>query len=371
MDAIEQLAHAIDHHTERVSDWTHKADEAIREVRARVHAMEQRATSRRGGSVSFAASSSLGQLIVDHPDFRAAAPSMRDKRAKLQLGVQQPMAAITSATSSAGALVTYDRRTDPVMLPRQPLTVRDLVGPGSTTSNLIQYPRQTVRDLNANVVSEGARKPQSNIAFEIEDAPVRTVAHWTKASRQIWDDAPALRAAVDGELIYGLRLQEDEQLLLGDGTGQNLHGIIPQATDYESARNVVGDTRFDTIAHALAQSEVALLPATGIVMNTDDLEALKVIKDADGRYIGGGPFGPPITSIWGRPVVGTPRMDPGDFLVGAFRDGAQLYDRETVQVLISSENEDDFVRNLLTVLVEERLAFAVKRPQAFIYGEFP
>jgi HK97 family phage major capsid protein len=121
----------------------------------------------------------------------------------------------------------------------------------------------------------------------------------------------------------------------------------------------------------LAQSEVALLPATGIVLNNNDLEGLKVIKDADGRYIGGGPFGPPIRSIWGRPVVGTPQMDPGDFLVGAFRDGAQLYDRETVQVLISSENEDDFTRNLLTILVEERLAFAVKRPQAFIYGVFP
>lgn len=77
----------------------------------------------------------------------------------------------------------------------------------------------------------------------------------------------------------------------------------------------MGDSRFDTLAHALAQSEVALLPATGIAMNVDDLEKLKTIKDGDGRYIGGGPFGPPITSIWGRPTVGTPAIPAGSFLL--------------------------------------------------------
>jgi HK97 family phage major capsid protein len=221
------------------------------------------------------------------------------------------------------------------------------------------------------MVAEGTRKPESNYAFELKDAPVRTIAHWTKASRQALDDAPMLQSTIDGELRFGLQLKEESQFLFGDGTGQNLFGIVPQATPYDVARNQSDDTAFDIIAHALAQAETALLPATGIVLNVDDLEAMKTIKDADGRYIGGGPFGPPITNLWGRPVVGTPTMPKGEFLVGAFRDGAQVFDRWDATVLISTENEDDFVNNLATLLAEERLALAVKRPNAFVAGSFP
>jgi hypothetical protein len=109
-------------------------------------------------------------------------------------------------------------------------------------------------------------------------------------------------------------------------------------------------------------------------MNINDLENLKVIKNTIGNYIGGdagGPFGPPIRSIWGLPVVGTPVMPANQFLVGAFYDGAQIFDRMGATLMISTENEDDFIRNLATFLVEERLAMTVRRPQAFIFGAFP
>jgi HK97 family phage major capsid protein len=184
-------------------------------------------------------------------------------------------------------------------------------------------------------------------------------------------DAPQLQSTVDGELRYGVAIEEESEMLFGDGTGQHLFGIVPQASIYETSRDKAGDTMFDTLVHAIAQTQLALLPATGIVLNEDDLEALKTIKDADGRYIGGGPFGPAINSIWGRPTVGTPVMPVGTFLVGAFFDGAQIFDREEVNVMIATENEDDFTRNLCTILCEERLAFAVKRPQSFVSGSFP
>jgi HK97 family phage major capsid protein len=372
--ATDELIRAIDEQRVAITAHHERVGDTLGELRHRIQALEQKASRRPlGGGATHGTAVSLGDAIVASHDFVGAAPGMRDRRAKFQMAIPRgDFAMITSAPASGGAVAFIDRRnSDPTMLPRQRLTIRDLVAPGSTAGNLVQYPRQTVRNLNANVVSEGALKPESEIAFEMVDAPTRTIAHHTKASRQVWDDAPLLKSAVDGELTYGLQIKEEQELLFGDNTGQHLHGIIPQATAYETGRNAVGDTRFDTLAHALAQSEVALLPATGVVLNNDDLEALKVIKDSEGRYIGGGPFGPPITSIWGRPAVGTPAIDAGEFLVGAFRDGAQVFDRETVNVMISSENEDDFIRNLLTVLCEERLAFAVRRPQAFVHGEFP
>jgi HK97 family phage major capsid protein len=109
------------------------------------------------------------------------------------------------------------------------------------------------------VVTEGAQKPESILAWTEADAPVRTIAHWVPVSRQAMDDAPMLRSTIDGELRYGLNVKEEEELLLGSGAGQHIHGIVPQATAYETSRDGTGDTAFDTIAHAIAQSEAALL----------------------------------------------------------------------------------------------------------------
>jgi HK97 family phage major capsid protein len=70
-------------------------------------------------------------------------------------------------------------------------------------------------------------------------------------------------------------------------------------------------------------------------------------------------------------VVQSYSFEPGDFMVGAFKLAATLFDREEAQILVSNEDQDNFVRNLVTVLCEERLALAVTRPAAFIYGSFP
>ena len=340
---------------------------SLDEIRGRLTEVEQTLAARRnGGGGDGGEHRSPGATVIASSEFKGFGGS--HKRGKFTV----PVNAITTASTSAGALITPDRRPDIVMLPQQRLMVRDLLTVAQTTSNSIEYPRQTVRPTGAAVVTEGSGKPEFTIAFELKTVPVRTIAHWTKASKQSLDDAPMLQSTVDSELRFGLKLTEEEELLNGDGTGAHLLGIIPQATGFSSPISVPDDpNRFDVLLMAIAQSEQALLPATGIVLNDLDLTAMRTIKNADGDYIvSGGPFAGPITSIWGRPVVGTPSMDAGTFLVGAFKDGATIYDRWDAQVLVSTENEDDFIKNLCTILGEERLALAVRRPGAFIEGEF-
>lgn len=343
-----------------------KTEKSVGEIAGRLTEVEQTLAQRRdGGTVDYRIQTA-GATVIGSDGFKSFGGGRR--RGKFSVEVKT----ITTGSTSAGALITPDRRPDIVMLPQQRLTVRDLLTVVQTTSNSIDYPRQTVRTNNARVVTEGETKPQSDIQFELKTVPVRTIAHWVKASRQSLDDAPMLQGTIDSELRFGLKLAEETELLSGDGTGQHLHGIIPQATAFVSPISLPDfPNRFDVLLMAIAQSEQALLPATGIVLNDLDLTSMRTIKNADGDYIvSGGPFAGPITSIWGRPVVGTPSMDAGSFLVGAFKDGATVYDRWDAQVLISTENEDDFVKNLCTVLGEERLALAVRRPGAFIEGEF-
>lgn len=150
--------------------------------------------------------------------------------------------AITSASTSAGGMIAPDRRGEIVGLPKRRLTIRGLIAPGTTNSNSVNYVRQTTRTNNAAVVTEGAQKPESVLAWTEADAPVRTIAHWVPVSRQAMDDAPMLQSTIDGELRYGLGVKEEEELLLGSGAGQHIYGIVPQATAYETSRNSTGDT---------------------------------------------------------------------------------------------------------------------------------
>jgi HK97 family phage major capsid protein len=127
----------------------------------------------------------------------------------------------------------------------------------------------------------------------------------------------------------------------------------------------------DIILRAIQQSAVAELPATGIIINTNDWYDILTLKDAEGRYIiPGGPLSNAPARLWQLPVVYTNAMPVGHFLAGAFKTAATIYDREEASVVASTEDRDNFVKNLVTLLAEERLAMAVKRPEALIYGSF-
>jgi HK97 family phage major capsid protein len=182
------------------------------------------------------------------------------------------------------------------------------------------------------------------------------------------DDAPQLQSYIDGRLRWGLAYVEENELLYGDGTGQHLYGIIPQATAYSAAFTPASLQNIDTLRLASLQATLALYPASGYVLHPTDWAKIETTKDLQGRYIIGDPQSQDAKMLWGLPVVQSMAMQVSHFLVGAFKLGAQLFDRLTMEVLISTENADDFVRNMITIRAEERLALCVYRPAAFIYG---
>jgi len=284
-------------------------------------------------------------------------------------------AAITSVTTdtdgAAGDLVQTTRLPGVQALPQRRMTVRDLITPGNMDGNALEYVKETGFTNNAGMVAEGAKKPESSLKFDLVSTTAKVIAHYMKASRQILSDASQLASLIDGRLRYGLAFKEEQQLLNGDGTGQNLLGIIPQATAFAAPFDPAGtETNIDNIRLAFLQAELAEFPSTGVVMNPIDWARIELLKDTTGRYIIGNPQGIIGASLWNRPVVTTQAITVDKFLAGAFKLGAQLFDRWQARVEVATENEDDFVKNLVTVLAEERLALAVYRPEAFIYGDF-
>src|SRR5690606_27871278 len=257
-----------------------------------------------------------------------------------------------------------------LQLPQRKLTVRDLLSPGQTDSPSILYVQETGFTNNAAPTAEGALKPQSDLKLADKNISTKVIAHWFRASKQILSDFAQIRSLIDERLIYGLQLVEENQLLNGDGTGENLEGLIPQATAYAvpAGLNLPNPvTGIDVLRIAMLQASLAEFPATGHVLNPIDWAAIELLKDTEGRYIIGNPQGTLNPMLWNLPVVTTQSMTAGKFLTGAFRLGAQIFDQWDSRIEVGFQN-DDFVRNKVTILAEERLALAVYRPEGLVSG---
>jgi HK97 family phage major capsid protein len=286
-------------------------------------------------------------------------------------------------TGTPGSFGTIQRDAM-VIPPMRTKRVRDLFPSRTTTAAIIEYFRMTGFTNNAAAVAERSgsafgAKPQSSFTFVGEQAPVRTLAHWEAAHRNVLADEPQLRSIIDNELMYGLRLQEDAQILNGSGTGENLTGILNtsgvQTYNWSdgvySATAGMSDTKADAIRRAATLSFLAYYEPSGIVLNPNDWEDIELSKDGNGAYVvavsvamGGE------QKLWRIPVVDTPAIAEGTALIGAFGTGAQIYDRESPSIRISEQHADFFVRNAIVILAEQRLALAVKRPEAFVKVSF-
>ena len=339
----------------------------LNELRAQVEELEQKATRKAGADE--ADHRSLGQQFVESKGFKdlAESPSQRGK-ADMQLKATITLAT-TDTLGAAGDTVQVTRVAGIVAPPERRMTVRDLITPGRMDGNALEYVKETGFVNNAGMVAEAAAKPQSDLKFDLVSTTAKVVAHYVKASRQILSDSSMLASYIDGRLRYGLAFKEEQQLLNGDGTGQNLLGIIPQATAYAAPGGLTSAQAMDQMRLAMLQAELAEYPATGHVMNPIDWTRIELLKDTTGRYIIGNPQGTTAPRLWNLPVVATQAIAQDKFLTGAFKLGAQLFDRWLARVEVATENEDDFIKNLVTILAEERLALAVYRPEAFIYGD--
>ncbi|EIW5061500.1 TPA: phage major capsid protein [Klebsiella pneumoniae] len=309
---------------------------------------------------------SVGQQVISAEALKTFAASVAASQR-----ISIPVKAALLTANVPGNIVAPDRLPGIDTAPKQRLFIRDLIAPGTTASNTIYWVQQTGFTNNAAAVAENTTKPYSNIEFAEKITPVRTIAHLFKASKQILDDFSQLQSQVDAEMRFGLKYVEEQEILFGDGTGAHLEGIIPQASAFAAAFQVDNQNGIDDLRLAMLQAQLARFPASGHVLHFIDWAKIELTKDTLGRYILANPAALTGPTLWGLPVVATEATAfQGKFLTGAFSAGAQIFDREETNVVISTENADDFEKNMITIRCEERLALAVKRPEAFVYGSF-
>lgn len=214
--------------------------------------------------------------------------------------------------------------------------------------------------------------PNAQAKYELKSVKVIDLPFGLPMTRQILEDAPRLQSTINGELMEGLKLVEEHHILYGDGGSNQLQGIMTHGSvpTFTWSNGTVGDTKYDAIRRAMTIARLAGYPVTGIVLHPDDLEDIETAKGSDGHYINmvSGPAGQRVA--WRVPYVETSQIKSGEALIGAFGLAAELFDRMQAVLRIAEEHSDFFMRRMLQMLIEERVALAIKRPQAFVKLDF-
>lgn len=228
----------------------------------------------------------------------------------------------------------------------------------------------------------GAVKPRANWSGPtVVTKTISTIAHWIAVHRQTLQDVPQIQDIINTDLVYGLRLNEEYQILRGDGTNDNLPGLLNNTGVTNAGAPQTGppnDTNIDHVRRVLGLAELSGYPVQAMLMHPTDWMNMELLKDGNSRYLlsdanaatGGQSAAPGGRSIWRIPVISTTAITAGTFLAGNFRAAAYLLDREDANVRVAEQHAEYFTSNMVAILAEERLGLAVPRPEALIKGTF-
>jgi HK97 family phage major capsid protein len=344
-----------------------KADELAKKVIAgseQIRDLEQKLAE--GVKAGKAAPETLGRMVIKSDAYKSFASGNQSKMSVMANTITGQSG---SPASNSDVIVAPDRLSGIVGGAYRSLRIRDVLPSGVTTSNMVEYTRELAFTNNAAETAEGATKPESVLTFELASAKVATIAHWLKVSKQVLEDSAVLESYINNRLRYGVEKRYDEQLLKGNGTGQNISGII-DGGNFTAFTPEIGETALDSLNRMIEAVATADYAATGIIMHPADWHKIERLKvgTADARYVIGNPSGAMMPMIWGLPVVVTTAMTSGSAVVGAFDISHQIFDRVGVQVDMSESDDTNFQKNLLTVRAEARGCLATYRPASVYSG---
>lgn len=340
-------------------------------LKARVQEVEQKLAGGFEGSDS-EERKTWGESMVESDSFKSFVDGGDNLKARVE--VKNTILGEASGDPT-NVLVQADRLPGIVPGAFRALNVLDFVNTGVTSSNQIEYTRELAWTNDAAETAEGAQKPESDLTFELVQDPVRTIAHFIKASKQILDDAPMLASYIDRRMQHGVRSRLQKQIINGNGTSPNLAGLG------DTGRNTAfTPTASELALDGLNRAKYAILGAdyspNFIWLNPADFGGMERVKEgsssnkyqaSDGAalsYINGGMT--PI--IWGIPVVTSNDVPAGKFFMGD-SNAFQLFMRQNVMVEMFEQDSDNVQKNLLTIRAEMRAALAVYTPAAVRYGD--
>lgn len=312
----------------------------------------------------------LGTLLAEKAEELKAMKEKSGASVQITLKAAGTMALSTNVT---GQIPQAERETGITRIVRRNPFILELVNVGTIMSNVWEWVEQKNADGGAAMTAEGASKSQADFDLVLASANVKKVTAYIKVTKEMLDDVALMRSEIDQELTELINLKIDDQLLNGTGLTVNLTGITTNATAWAAgsfALSIPTPTKWDVLRTAINQVRVNLFEPNYIVMHPSDVTAMELSKDSTGQYVM-----PPFaaldgTIISGIRVVANTGVAIDKFLVGDFTKSGVRF-KEGITLNVGYEN-DDFTKNLVTILAEARLVHRVKSNHygAFVYGDF-
>ena len=363
-----------------LGDEQHKYAKQLADVQAELVAMQKKSESYSG--VAQTAVKSIGEQFVNTEGFKNLSAHVGDnKHVRETFSTKSATISTTTTGITDNFLGGVQEMAGIISTPQRKLVIESLIPHIPVTAGSMSMVKETSFTNHAAVVAEGGSKPESTFEFEKYNVNIETVAHWTKISEQLAADAPAVQAFINTRMQYGLQNKIDQQLVTGSGTSGELAGFLKSGNyhDYSSAITIdTGDTLIDFAAKIQAAIESNNYAPQYLLLNPMDWTKLTLLKDTQKRYLLGGPGSASQKTLWGIPVITTssiPTIDtsttpdtPAKYLMADFSLGAAILDRQELVVDID-RTQDDFIKNLLTIRVERRLALAILDNKAIAGGD--
>ena len=317
---------------------------------------------------------SYGEAFATSEQYKRFGKNVGQKR---QIVVEMPdaMQFRTTFSATTEALTSIQKQPGvPGILDQQPLFIADLFAPGTTMALTVRYLQEDAFTNAATAVAEGSAKPEATLNVSEVDATVRKIAVWTKVTDEMLADFDQISSYINSRLAYMVQALEDNHLLNGSGASNQIKGVL----NFTGLQTVSGaanplDGVMKAIAYVRGANGAGFGEPDAIVLHPLDWMNMKLTKDANEQYYGGGPFSgiygagmySNVYNMWGLPCVVTTAIAQGTALVGAFRTAAQIFRRKGLTIESTNSDNDDFQKNLVTIRAEERLALCVYQPNKF------
>ena len=354
--------------------------DAVTRIQAHVDLLDAKMQTRIVGDSSFGAPSLVEQLKSNEDVSRL----LRDKKgtailnfdAKTTASIMQYKTVLTESGQGfqTTGVLPIDRLAGITPEARQTLTIRDVLTARPTASAVVDFVKVSSPLSIASPAAEASTRAENAIQFTSSSERIKTIATWLPATRQILDDLTELNGFIMSSLPFYVALEEELQLLAGDGTGENLHGLLVQASSFNTSllSAARGWNKVDIVGRAIQQITSAKeIQPTFVVLHPNDWYDIRLTKDNYGRYILGDPQSMVRPNILGLFAVSTTSIAPGTFLVGSGDPvAAEIRDRGDLQLEISNSHSDFFTRGQVAIRCERRLALVVKRGGSFVQGSF-
>lgn len=299
--------------------------------------------------------------------------ALKDNRSGSVQFVLKAAGTMALSTNVTGQVPQAERETGIQRVVRRQPYILELVNVGTIMSNLWEWVEQVNPDGGAGMTAEGAAKTQADFDLVVNSASVKKVTAYIKVTKEMLDDVELMRAEIDQELTELINLKIDDQLLSGTGLTVNLKGITTYADAWAAgsfALAVDTPNKYDVLVTAINQVNNAQFMPNYIIMHPADVASMKLEKGSDGHYVIPRFAAVDGTVIEGIRVVENTGITADKFLVGDFTKSGVRF-KEGITINVGYEN-DDFTKNLVTILAEARLVHRIKanHESAFVYGDF-